>query len=172
MRNAVRRTFGGRCGSRTRRSFRLRQFSGLLGMPVPNLPRVAGAPGFEPGSAGLESASLTLSLRPLSMHQEGLEPPRSLPSHSFTGCCRAFSASDARSVFVRITRRRRKKTTKAGRARRAYAQRSAGPTRPAPLARAYAAQGPRAGKPTPRLHHLKVIRLSNSKKKERTFRLP
>ena len=40
--------FGGRCGSRTHRSFRLRQFSGLLGVPVPNLPL---------------------------MHQEGLEPP-------------------------------------------------------------------------------------------------
>jgi hypothetical protein len=45
--------------------FRLRQFSGLLGMPVPNLPRMAGAPGFEPESAGLESASLGLSLHPL-----------------------------------------------------------------------------------------------------------
>ena len=55
--------------------FRLRQFSGLLGVPVPNLPRMAGAPGFEPGRAGLESASLTLSLRPRGMHQEGFEPP-------------------------------------------------------------------------------------------------
>ena len=57
-------------------ALRLRQFSGLLGVPVPNLPRLAGAPGFEPGRAGLESASLSLSLRPLSMHQEGFEPPR------------------------------------------------------------------------------------------------
>ena len=56
---------------------RLRQFSGLLGVPVPNLPRMARAPGFEPGRAGLESASLSFSLRPLWMHQEGFEPPRS-----------------------------------------------------------------------------------------------
>ena len=55
----------------------LRQFSGLLGLPVPNLPRLAEAPGLEPGSAGLESASLAFSLRLCLMHQEGIEPPRS-----------------------------------------------------------------------------------------------
>src|SRR5687767_1250224 len=66
----------GRCGSRTHRSARLRQFSGLLGVPMPNLPCLAGAPGFEPGRASLEPASLTFSLRPRAMHQEGLEPPR------------------------------------------------------------------------------------------------
>lgn len=107
---------------------RLRQFSGLLGVPVPNLPCLARAPGFEPGSAGLESASLTLSLRPLWMHQEGLEPPRSLSSHSFTGCCRAVSASDARSEkrsgFKTL---RREKTLKAGGRARAILRRRGAP---------------------------------------------
>jgi hypothetical protein len=45
-------------------AFKLRQFSGLLGVPVPNLPRMAGAPGFEPRNAGLESASLAFKLTP------------------------------------------------------------------------------------------------------------
>jgi hypothetical protein len=57
-------------------AFRLRQFSGLPGVPVPNLPGMTRAPGFEPGSAGLESASLPLTYAPSSMHQEGIEPPR------------------------------------------------------------------------------------------------
>jgi hypothetical protein len=94
--------------------FRLRQFSGLLGMPVPNLPRVAGAPGFEPESAGLESASLALSLHPPTMHQEGFEPPRSHSSHSFTGCRRAVSASDARFCKLQISRLFGEKQMKAG----------------------------------------------------------
>src|SRR3954465_2733520 len=42
----------------------LRQFSGLLGMPVPNLPRLAGTPGLEPGLTDLESACLPLTYPP------------------------------------------------------------------------------------------------------------
>src|SRR5215213_5111604 len=45
-------------------ALRLRQFSGLLGVPVPNLPSVAGAPGLEPRMAGLESACLPLTYAP------------------------------------------------------------------------------------------------------------
>ena len=45
-------------------AFKLRQFSRLLGVPMPNLPRLAGAPGFEPRKAGLESAGLPLAYAP------------------------------------------------------------------------------------------------------------
>src|ERR1044071_10065586 len=50
-------------------AFKLRQFSGLLGLPVPNLP---------------------------SMHQEGLEPPRSRRATALQAACQTDSASDAK----------------------------------------------------------------------------
>ena len=106
-------------------------------MPVPNLPRMAGAPGFEPGRAGLESASLPLILRPFAYASGGVEPPSPSRGHSFTGCCRTVSASDARLSFREP---RKINLTKAG--------------------------------AVPRLRHLKVFRLSNSKKKERAFLAP
>ena len=112
---------------------------------------MAGAPGLEPGSAGLESASLSFSLRPFSMHQEGFEPTRSYPSHSFTGCCRAVSASDARlRKTFELNSRFGEKLSKAGGRTRAL----------------------HSGGRRPRLRHLKVLRLSNNKRKERALWLP
>src|SRR5947209_2906326 len=68
--------FGGRCGSRTHRSVCAPTVFGTAwrARAQPSFV-LAGALGFEPRRAGLESASLTFSLRPLEMHQGGLEPP-------------------------------------------------------------------------------------------------
>src|SRR2546423_13128931 len=69
--------FGGRCGSRTHRSVSAPTVFGTAwrARAQPSFV-LAGALGFEPRKAGLESASLTFSLRPLEMHQGGLEPPK------------------------------------------------------------------------------------------------
>src|SRR5579885_3404447 len=69
--------------------------------PCPTFRELAGALGFEPRMAGLESASLAFSLRPLTLKciREDSNLQRSSLSHSFTGCCRAASASDAKIVL-------------------------------------------------------------------------
>lgn len=76
---SARRLRRGRCGSRTRRSLSAPTVFGTAwpARAQPSAP-LAGAPGLEPGRAGLESASLPFSLRPRAMCQEGLEPPTPL----------------------------------------------------------------------------------------------
>ena len=95
--------FGGRCGSRTHRSVSAPTVFGTAwrARAQPSFV-LAGALGFKPRKAGLESASLTFSLRPLRCIREDSNLQRSLRSHSFTGCCRADSASDARFDDGRI----------------------------------------------------------------------
>ena len=106
--------FGGRCGSRTHRSVQAPTVFGTARRAVAQPSNaLARAPGFEPRNAGLESASLTFSLRPLDASGRTRTSTLASASRSFTGCCRAVSASDARNLFRRRRNRKEKKLTKA-----------------------------------------------------------
>src|ERR687885_2292526 len=93
--SAVILAFGGRCGSRTHRSVQAPTVFGTArrARAQPSL-SWRGRPGLNRERRVWNPLVLRLAYAP-SMHQGGVEPPRPLTGHSFTGCCLAFSASDA-----------------------------------------------------------------------------
>lgn len=95
-------------------AFKLRQFSGLLGVPLPNLPECwRGRPDLNREEQGWSLPVWRLAYAPSSASGRTRTSTLALASRSSTGCCRAFPASDARNFFgvegIGKNRRRRRR---------------------------------------------------------------